>query len=73
MKVLSLFDGTATGLYLVAPRIRKLTPIKCERLQGLPDNYTAVVSDSQRYKMLGNGWQADVIEHIFKELQHAKV
>lgn len=45
---------------------RKLTPIECERLQTLPDNYTAGVSNSQRYKMLGNGWTVDVIAHILK-------
>ena len=44
--------------------IRKLTPIECERLQTLPDNYTAAVSNSQRYKGLGNGWTAEVIIHI---------
>lgn len=44
--------------------IRKLTPIECERLQTLPDNYTAAVSDAQRYKGLGNGWTAEVIIHI---------
>lgn len=47
---------------------RKLTPVECERLQTLPDNYTAGVSDSQRYKMLGNGWTVDVVAHIFKGL-----
>lgn len=47
-------------------KIRKITPIECERLQTLPDNYTAGVSDTQRYKMLGNGWTVDVIAHIFK-------
>jgi len=45
-------------------RIRRLTPIECERLQTVADNYTAHVSDSQRYKMLGNGWTIDVIAHI---------
>lgn len=49
-------------------RIRKLTPIECERLQTVPDNYTDGVSDSQRYKMLGNGWTVDVIAHIYKNL-----
>jgi site-specific DNA-cytosine methylase len=44
---------------------RKLTPIECERLQTVPDNYTNHVSNSQRYKMLGNGWTVDVIAHIF--------
>lgn len=47
-------------------RIRRLTPVECERLQTMKDNYTAVVSDSQRYKMIGNGWTIDVIAHIFK-------
>jgi site-specific DNA-cytosine methylase len=47
---------------------RKLTPIECERLQTVPDNYTNHVSNSQRYKMLGNGWTVDVIAHIFKNL-----
>lgn len=45
---------------------RKLTPIECERLQTLPDNYTEGVSDTQRYKMLGNGWTVDVIAHILQ-------
>ena len=44
--------------------IRRLTPTECERLQTVKDNYTAHVSDSQRYKMLGNGWTIDVITHI---------
>lgn len=48
--------------------IRRLTPIECERLQTVPDNYTAGVSDTQRYKMLGNGWTIDVICHILKHL-----
>lgn len=47
---------------------RKLTPIECERLQTVPDNYTNHVSNSQRYKMLGNGWTVDVIAHIFKNI-----
>ena len=48
--------------------IRKLTPIECERLQTLPDNYTEWVSNSQRYKMLWNGRTVDVIAHIFREM-----
>ena len=47
---------------------RKLTPIECERLQTVPDNYTEGVSNTQRYKMLGNGWTVDVIAHIFKKI-----
>jgi len=45
---------------------RKLTPIECERLQTVPDNYTEGVSNTQRYKMLGNGWTVDVIAHILR-------
>lgn len=49
--------------------IRKLTPVECERLQTVPENYTNTVSDNQRYKMLGNGWTVDVIAHIFKGIR----
>ena len=47
-------------------QLSKLTPIEYERLQTVPDNYTNCVSNSQRYKMLGNGWTVDVIAHILK-------
>lgn len=47
---------------------RKLTPIECERLQTLPENYTACVSNSRRYKAIGNGWTVDSIAHIFSYL-----
>ena len=47
---------------------RKLTPLECERLQTVPDNYTNHVSNTQRYKMLGNGFTVDVIAHILKGL-----
>lgn len=50
----------------ISVRIRRLTPVECERLQTVEDNYSACVSDTQRYKMLGNGWTVDVIAHIFK-------
>jgi DNA (cytosine-5)-methyltransferase 3A len=50
-------------------KIRRLTPIECERLQTVKDNYTNYVSDSQRYKMLGNGWTIDVIAHILKYIK----
>jgi DNA-cytosine methyltransferase len=49
-------------------RIRKLTPLECERLQTLPDNYTEGISNTQRYKSIGNGWTVDVIAYIFKHL-----
>jgi DNA (cytosine-5)-methyltransferase 3A len=50
-------------------RIRRLTPLECERLQTVKDNYTKNVSDTQRYRMLGNGWTVDVICHIFSYLK----
>ena len=49
---------------------RKLTPVECERLQTLPDNYTEGVSKTQRYKMIGNGWTVDVIAHILKGIKN---
>jgi site-specific DNA-cytosine methylase len=49
--------------------IRMLTPIEYERLQNVPDNYSSSVSNTQRYKMLGNGWTVDVIAHIFKNIE----
>lgn len=61
--------------YLAAPSIksvRKLTPIECERLQTLPDNFTDSVSESQRCKMLGNGWTVDVIAHILNNNEELK-
>lgn len=66
--------GAKTGLYKIdLPDgdyyVRKLTPIECERLQTLPDDYTSGVSNTQRYKMIGNGWTVDVIDHIFRELK----
>lgn len=54
----------ADGYYL----IRKPTPLECERLQTLPDGYTSGVSDTQRYRAIGNGWTAEIIIHI---LNHA--
>lgn len=70
----SVFNGTgeeAQSMDLKELRtvIRKLHPIECERLQTVPDNYTEGVSNTQRYKMLGNGWTVDVIAHIFKGME----
>jgi len=48
---------------------RYITPLECERLQTVPDNYTSCVSNTQRYRMLGNGWTVDVIAHIFSFLK----
>ena len=54
----------ADGFYI----IRKLTVLECKRLQTVPEDYVFPVSDTQAYKMLGNGWTVDVIAHI---LSHA--
>jgi DNA (cytosine-5)-methyltransferase 3A len=67
-------QGDKTGLYKIdLPDgeyiIRKLSPVECERLQTLPDNYTACVSNTQRYKTIGNGWTVDVIVHILSFLK----
>ena len=52
---------------------RKLTVTECERLQTVPDGYTCGVSNTQRYKMLGNGWTVDVIKHIFEGLKEETI
>ena len=49
-------------------RARKLTPLEYERLQTLPDNYTDILSDTQRYNVCGNGWTVDVIKYIFEHI-----
>lgn len=59
--------GAKTGLYeTLKGYARKLHPIECERLQGLPDNYTEGESDNVRYRCLGNAFNADVVAHILK-------
>jgi len=49
-------------------RIRKLTPIECERLQSLPDNYTEGIAKTNRYKCLGNAFNVDVVAHILSHI-----
>lgn len=60
----------ANGTTLVegATRIRRLTPTECARLQTIPEWYTWQCSETQQYKMLGNGWTVEVIKHIFSYL-----
>lgn len=53
--------------------VRLLTPVECERLQTLPDNYTTGVCNRQRYKALGNGWTVDVIAHFFKNIPEKRI
>lgn len=57
------------GRYAETNMHRKLSPLECERLQTLPDEYTKEpkISNSQRYKAIGNGWTVDVIAHILKQ------
>jgi site-specific DNA-cytosine methylase len=66
------FKMSMSDPYLDQGGIRKLTPTECERAQTVPDNYTNHVSNTQRYKMLGNGWTVDVVAHIFKSLTQHK-
>lgn len=58
--------GAKTGLYKCDNRIRKLTPVECERLQGLPDNYTDGIVITHRYRCLGNAFNVDVVAHILR-------
>jgi DNA (cytosine-5)-methyltransferase 3A len=62
--------GAKTGLYKIG-RVRRLTPIECERLQSLPDEYTAGVSDTQRYKCCGNAFNVEVVAHILRNIPGA--
>jgi DNA (cytosine-5)-methyltransferase 3A len=62
-KAKNIMTGSAIGV-VQNQRIRKLTPIECERLQGLPDNYTEGIAMTHRYKCLGNAFNVDVIAHI---------
>ena len=66
MNILSLFDGMSCGQIAInRPGIKYDNYFASEI-----DNYTNHVSDSQRYRMLGNGWTVDVIVHILKYLKH---
>ena len=51
------------------PTYRKLTPLECSRLQTVPDGYCDGVSNTQQYKMLGNGWTVEVIKHILNNME----
>lgn len=60
--------GNQQKKVLVKNRVRKLTPLEYERLQCLPDNYSCMVSNAARYKMIGNSWTVSVIQHIMEGL-----
>ncbi len=63
-----LDTGNAQEIEFKSNNIRRLTPIECERLQGFPDNHTKGVSDTQRYRQMGNTISVNVMEAIFKNL-----
>lgn len=67
----SISNSGATNVKYSDTEYYILTPIECERLQTLPDDYTEGVSNTQRYKAVGNGWTVEVIAHIFKALRVA--
>lgn len=62
----SAHAGHAPAVLTPDAVLRRLTPTECSRLQTIPDWYEWVCSDSQAYRMLGNGWTVDVIKHIFQ-------
>jgi DNA (cytosine-5)-methyltransferase 1 len=61
-------DGSGQPVIMKDMRIRRLTPTECERLQGFPDNWTAGVSDTQRYKMMGNAVTTNVVFEVARRL-----
>ena len=63
-----LDTGNNQAIEFQYDNLRRLTPIECERLQGFPDNHTKGVSDTQRYKQMGNTISVNVMEAIFKNL-----
>jgi DNA-cytosine methyltransferase len=62
----NMYKGIPYGV--IRERLRKLTPLECERLQTFSEGHTEGISNTQRYKALGNSWTVDVIAHIFKQL-----
>ena len=63
---------SAAGTLIKQDKIRRLTPIECERLQGFPDNHTEGVSDTQRYRQCGNSITVNVMQKIIKNLINNK-
>jgi DNA (cytosine-5)-methyltransferase 3A len=67
--VKSLLKRKKEGLFIsLKDMVRKLTPVECERLQGFPDNYSKGISNTQRYKALGNSFTVPIIKHILQNL-----
>ena len=71
--VANFFKGVPYNVFKDWNCIRKFHPVECERLQCLEDDYTKGVSLTQRYKMIGNGWNVDTIVHIFKNIHTEQI
>ena len=69
----TLLARSDTPKILINNSIRKLTPLECERLQGLPDNFTKDFSNTTRYKMIGNGFTVQVIKYILSNIGKTKL
>ena len=68
----TLLARSDTPKILVHNKIRKLTPLECERLQGIKDNYTEMCSNTQRFKMIGNSFSVGTIAYILKNMNKNK-
>ena len=68
-KAYTIIKNHCHGYKIDGGKPKMFSPIECERLQTVPDNYTEGVSKTQRYRMLGNGWTVDVIAHIFSYIK----
>ena len=70
---LNAFDqGDSRATVIVGPVVRRLTPVECERLQGFPDNWTAGLADTHRYKQMGNAVTVNVAHYLGWLLTHDK-
>lgn len=65
-------DGSGQGAVQIGYRLRRLTPTECARLQTIPSWYQWACTDTQAYKMLGNGWTVEVIKHILSHYEYDK-
>lgn len=70
--VANFFKGVPYNVLKDGDMIRKFHPVECERLQTVPDGYTEGVSNTQRYRMIGNGWTISVISHILKNIKQSE-
>ncbi len=64
----TLLARSDTPKIIIKNKIRKLTPLECERLQGIDDHFTDICSNTQRYKMIGNAFTVPVISYILKNM-----